>query len=83
MELALHTLFGSQKPQLVRCTRVVGIALSVVPILQDYSETIELLHQDLDDYKIQSCTTQLSSAMHLLPVSRFEKRLSPLVSPPM
>ena len=49
---ATLTLFGSQESELIGCTGVVRIALAVVAILQDHSDAVELLHQDLYDYKV-------------------------------
>jgi hypothetical protein len=50
---ATLTLLGSQESELISCTGVVRIALSVVAIFQNDSEAVELLHQDLYDYNDQ------------------------------
>jgi hypothetical protein len=78
------TLFRGEESQLVRAASVVGIALSIVPVLENDTETIELLHHNLNDWSNQHiffCPSARSE--YILPVCKFENRLSPLVSPPM
>jgi hypothetical protein len=60
-------------------------ALSIIAVLKDDSQAIGGLHQDLD-YCAQ-VNSKPGQALHkkelVLPVCRFENRLSTLVSPPM
>lgn len=42
-------LLGSQEGEMVDSAVVVRIALAIVAILQDDAQTVEFLHQDLDD----------------------------------
>jgi hypothetical protein len=48
------TLFRSQKPQLIRSAGVVRVAFAIVSVLKNYTDAVELLHQDLDDYNQKS-----------------------------
>jgi hypothetical protein len=77
------TLLGSQEPELISCTSVVWVALAVVAVLQNDSDAVELLHQDLYDCNCQQRNISPMLENDSLPVWRFENRLSPLVSPPI
>lgn len=44
------TLFSGQESQFICRAGIVGVTLSVVSVFKNYTKTIELLHQDLNNY---------------------------------
>jgi hypothetical protein len=64
LTFVILTLLSRQEPQLISRTGFVGIAFAIIAILQDDTDPVELLHQDLYDCDDQFKTPNLMWSTH-------------------